>query len=237
MGSVVDSDDKMEQLTIKLDHAMDAELLRKYGSDYMRVLVTVNDTRLRSLDQIHKAFALFEDMARWWTSVTKEDMYEYMAMKYGQKYHTDPIHLSSATMSEANALIDMTLVFCFEHGVPFATKTWDSISDDYSFQKQCLLHRVCVIDMKPADFCHVDTVGMGNNRLKIDHSKHYVMSLCRYHHQQQHQKGIDWFINENHIKPIKLTRDELVNLGIMTYKQKTYFEEREEYLKTIGAIQ
>lgn len=237
MGSVVDSSDDFEQLKIKLDHAMNSELLRRYGGDDLRVMLTVNDSRGKTLDQLHKLWALFQDIANWWGGVTKEDMYEYMAYRYGKKYLTDPLHLSDASESEAAMMIDLVLEFCFEQGVPFATQTWDSISDDYSFQKQCLLHRVCVIDMKPADFCHVDTVGMGNNRLKIDHSKHYVMSCCRVHHSEQHNIGIDEFISKYHIKPIKLTRDELVDIGIMTYKQKTYFEEREEYLKTIGAIE
>lgn len=242
MATVTDHDDKYETLTLKLDSPLDKFTFEKYTGDKKRVMVTYQDSRMRTLDQIHKAWALFGDIAKFWgkdmaVEVTKEDMYEYFAFKYAEQYKTDPLHLSTASVSEAAILINMELDFCFKKGVEFSTKTWDAISDDYGFQMYCLKYRHCVICYEPADFCHVDTVGIGMNRGKVDHSKHLVMSCCRKHHIEQHTIGIKSFIDKYHIKPIKLTRSELVEMGIMTYKQAMYFREREEYLKQIGAIE
>ena len=93
--------------------------------------------------------------------------------------------------------------------MPFKTKTWDMIPNDYARQWFCLRFRKCVICGNPADLAHYEAVGMGRNRNRIDETKFRYMSLCRIHHVEQHTIGIESFVQKYHIVPVKLTADEL----------------------------
>ncbi|SUM32084.1 phi PV83 orf 19-like protein [Staphylococcus gallinarum] len=44
-----------------------------------------------------------------------------------------------------------------------------------------------------ADLAHYQAVGRGRNRNKIDHINNKVLALCRKHHTEQHQIGINTF--------------------------------------------
>jgi hypothetical protein len=77
------------------------------------------------------------------------------------------------------------------------------------------INRACWICGKHADIAHVEAVGAGRDRNKIDHTKHRFMALCRSHHNQQHVMGINSFMQRYHIKPIQLEKSDLKKLGVM----------------------
>ena len=119
----------------------------------------------------------------------------------------DEFSLSNCSVTVGNYMILTILEFLFQHDIPFETKTWDSIPNDFPRQMLCIKNKRCVICGKPADIAHYNAVGTGRNRNKINHVGMYIMTLCREHHTEQHKVGIKDFMNKYHIKPIKVTEE------------------------------
>ncbi len=78
----------------------------------------------------------------------------------------------------------------------------------------CLKYRKCCICGKHADVCHIEVVGMGRNRQKINHETFIFYAGCRQHHQEEHQIGTKNFLNKYQIKPVKLNVEERKKLNI-----------------------
>ncbi|MFD0897340.1 putative HNHc nuclease [Loigolactobacillus binensis] len=221
---------KDNRLVIDLDNPINPDVLAKLsGGVQPSVEVDIEDNRTITPEQRKKAFAMIGDIASWQGDLPQavEEMFKYFAMS---TFSEIPEHfsLSNCSVTTARLYIQLLLEFCFRWDVPFATKTWDAISSDFGTQMQCLKHRQCVICRKRAQYAHVETVGMGRNRHKIDHSQYHFMALCPIHHAEQHNIGIMTFIQRYHIKPIKLNYDQLVKLGIMRKGTAYYFKEQLE---------
>lgn len=217
-------------ITLELDEPIDLEQLIKFSGDlHPSVAVEIADNRVITPEQRKKAWALVKDIAEWQGDLPKvvEETFKYFAMSTYSEI-TEHFSLADCSITTARLYIELLLTFCFKWDIPFATKTWDAISSDYGTQKRCLKYRQCVICRKHAEYAHVETVGMGMNRKKIDHSKHHFMALCPIHHAEQHNLGINSFIARYHIKPIQLTYDELFKLGIMQKNRIFYFKEQLE---------
>lgn len=227
-GRLIKSQDN--RIMIDLDVPLDPDVLAKLsGGVQPSVEVDIEDNRVITPEQRKKAFAMIGDIASWQGDLPQavEELFKYYAMATFSEI-TEHFSLSNCSVTTARLYIQLLLEFCFRWDVPFATRTWDAISSDYGTQMQCLKHRQCVICRKRAQYAHVETVGMGRNRHKIDHSQHHFMALCPIHHAEQHNSGIMTFIQRYHIKPIKLNYDQLVNLGIMRKGTAYYFKEQLE---------
>ena len=112
------------------------------------------------------------------------------------------------------------LEFLFEENIPFRTKLWDSLPQDFPRQRLALIDLTCVLCGKPhADLAHYKAVGMGRNRHLIDERKMFFFTLCREHHQEQHRIGINNFMKKYHIRPIKLSDEDLIRFKILTKKR------------------
>ena len=143
---------------------------------------------------------------------------------YYAKTGADSFSMSNCDMTTANQFLTFILDFCFEWDIPFRTKLWDSIPTDYHLAVQCLRYRKCVICGKPAEIAHYTAVG-NRKRNRTDHRKFSFMSLCHDHHFQQHQMGVKSFVIKYHIKPIRLSDDDLIRLHIMTRKRMNEIDE------------
>ena len=199
--------------------------------------VEISDNRKASYEQVQKCWAMFHDIGSY-LGYTDEEIHLLTLYWFSQKNGLDEnLRLSTSNMSDTQSFIAYLIEFCFDKEIPFSDKSWAEIPQEFNKQWWCMKKRECVLCGEHADYAHVETVGMGNDRSKIDHSKYHFMALCRKHHTEQHQMGIESFIRKYHIKPISLTREQCVELGIMSYKSKAFFEERENYLRKIGAIE
>lgn len=224
------SQDGMD-ITVHLKQPFNASLAYKLsGGVTPTIALKVADNRIISPEQRAKAWILINEIAKWQgmrrDSKEVEEFMKQLAMSEHAEI-TEHFSLSNCSVTVARLFIETLLTFCFENDVPFATKVWDAISNDYFAQKKCLEHRECVICRRRAQYAHVETVGMGMSRKKIDHSKHRFMALCAIHHSEQHTIGINTFISKHHIKPISLNYDELVKLGIMQRGNAYWFKEQQ----------
>lgn len=220
-------------LSIEIEPGTDIRTIKRYGRGLAKV--EIDDGRLRTIAQLRKAHALFADIAED-KAMTVPEVKDLMRAYYFAKHRKEMPSEAVSSVTEQHDFIEITLDFCFIENVPFATKTWDSIREDFGVQFRCLMNRECVICRQRADYCHVETVGAGNNRDHIDHSKHHFMSLCRRHHNRQHDLGIWTFIEREHIKPIKLTDEQCVELGIESKKTMYYYREMEQQLILRGEL-
>ena len=197
-----------KQVLITLDDEIDMyKVQRLSGGKKPTVELDISDGRRITPSQRKKIYALINDLCEY-----TGDVPEYWKEKFKFMVETifgiDEFSLSDCSVTVGNYMILTILEFLFQHDIPFRTKTWDSIPDWFPKQMLCLKKKICVICGKPgADIAHVQTVGMGRNRTKINHTGMYIMSLCREHHTLQHTIGLTTFMETFHIKPIKVTEE------------------------------
>ncbi|MEY2374574.1 putative HNHc nuclease [Lentilactobacillus buchneri] len=216
---------KGDELTIKLDDKLNMHRLRKFADNKEPTIqIDIDDGRHISPDQRKKIFAMLRDMAMY-IGYDIRDMEQWMKYFYYAKTGAESFSMSDCSMDQANKFLTFILDFCFENGIPFKTKTWDSIPDTYPKAIQCLRHRQCVICGKlHSDIDHFTPVGNRSRQL-VDHRKLYFECLCREHHMERHRIGAKSFIEKYHIRPIKLSEDDLIALHIMTRKRMDEIDE------------
>lgn len=201
------------KVEIELEDDFDFSKVEKFANGKQPVVeLKINDGRTISPDQRKKIYALINDLCEY-----TGDVPEYWKEKFKFMVETifgiDEFSLSDCSVTVGNYMILTILEFLFQHDIPFRTKTWDSIPNDFPKQMLCIKNRRCVICGKPADRAHVFAVGMGRNRNKIHNRNNYVMTLCREHHQEQHNGDEMEFIKKYHIKPIKVTEEVAKEIG------------------------
>ena len=117
-----------------------------------------------------------------------------------------------------NKLLEIVIDFMFEFDVPFA-KGYELLPKEESwYLYQCCKHRKCAVCGIHSDIHHIDTVGSGNNRNKVDHTKKRVISVCRKHHVEAHTIGDERFLHKYHLNGIYLSYDDFKRLGLMSQK-------------------
>lgn len=181
--------------------------------------LTIDDNRHISRDQQKKIFALIDDLCNYTGDDPKRWENEFK-WRVQVTFGLDEFSLSNCSMTVGNYMILTILDFLFAENIPFRTKLWDSLPQDFPRQRLALKNRTCVICGRPhADLAHYKAVGMGRNRHKIDERKMYFMTLCREHHQEQHNIGIKKFMQKYHLKPLRLSDDDIIRFKILTKKR------------------
>lgn len=179
----------------------------------------IDDNRHISRDQQKKIFALIDDLCNYTGDEPKRWENEFK-WRVQVTFGLDEFSLSNCSMTVGNYMILTILDFLFAENIPFRTKLWDSLPQDFPRQRLALKNRTCVICGRPhADLAHYKAVGMGRNRHKIDERKMYFMTLCREHHQEQHNIGIKEFMQKYHLKPLRLSDDDIIRFKILTKKR------------------
>lgn len=162
--------------------------------------------------QRRKIFALVKDIEA--HTGQPMDYMRHMFIEYVRTYYgyDKRISLSDCTRTQASQIIEVTLDWIFHNDIPLAYKTSDLLKQDKSFLYWSTVNRNCVICGKPhSDLAHRYAVGKGRNRDKINHVGNQVLALCRTHHNEQHQIGMDTFNNKYHLIDSWVDVDERLN--------------------------
>lgn len=209
-----------KRITIELDEDFDSfKAMRLSEGQQPSVELTIDDKRHISPEQRKKIWALINDFCNYTGDVPK-DIEERFKWQVQMIFGIDHFSLSDCSKTVGNYMILTILDFMFREDIPFRTKIWDSLDSDYLRAILSIRDRCCVICGRPhADLCHYKAVGIGRNRHKIDERKMMFMSMCRIHHQEQHRIGIQSFLLKYHIKPIRLTDDQLIKYHILGKKR------------------
>ncbi|WP_449126367.1 putative HNHc nuclease [Staphylococcus chromogenes] len=172
---------------------------------------TVIDPNSITGKQRRKIFALCNDIEQH-TGQPREyirSMFmDYVAFVEGY----DSLSLSNCTRTQANQVIEVILDWVFHNDIPLNYKTSDLLKQDKSFLYWSTVNRNCVICGKPhSDLAHRYAVGRGRDRAKINHYGNQVLALCREHHTEQHNIGMDSFNDKYHLYDSWVDVDERLN--------------------------
>ena len=161
--------------------------------------------------QRRKIFALVNDIEAH-TGMPREYM-RSMFMDYSSLVHgyEERLSLASCSKQQASAIIEVIILWTFEHAIPLNYKTSDLLKEDKSFLYMTVVKRKCAICGKHAELAHRYAIGRGRNRNKMDHYGNQVLGLCSSHHREQHQIGIDSFNKKYHLENSWVDVNEKIN--------------------------
>lgn len=205
-------------MMLDLQEALNIERLKTFyfGYDGKRMAeIKILDPRQFTPQQRIFVFALMNDIFRHFGEpVESQQIYFYS--KYegitGEKISLKDI--STNSVDDVNLLIEIIIDFVLENNVPLKEghEILPANMEYYLFK--CCSTRTCCVCSKKADIHHVDVVGMGNNRRKIDNTGRRFMALCREHHQEIHKIGSQAFSKKYHVAGIKLNEETRRRLNI-----------------------
>lgn len=197
-----------------LDDLDIAEVKRNAGNERITANIEFYNKDMITDDQRKKIFALVNDICEY-TGYVNDEMYVKMKFYYMAYSGCDVFSISrnGVTKEFASRFIEFIIEWCFQMDIPFLNREYQLSSDESRTLFIYLKYRSCfVCGRQHSDVAHVNAVGMGRNRKTIDHSKHHFMCLCRQHHQEQHQIGIETFLKKHHLATIKLNEQQIKEL-------------------------
>ena len=160
------------------------------------------DSRPLSDKQRKMCYALIHAIAEWSGSTTEDIKTAFKLEFWADKVDTlaDKIFsLSNAPMSLVADFQRFLVEFIVSNGVPVKRPLREYVDDVEHYTYMCLIHKVCAVCGRRAELHHLDAVGMGNDRTKVEHLGREVMSLCRQHHSEFHAVGKIDFLNKYHL--------------------------------------
>lgn len=171
---------------------------------YLEVQVGLPDGRKISPEQRRKAYALMGEIAEA-VGYTKDEIKDVMkhdfVANHLEQLEKELFSLANCDMTTAREYINYLIDFILRHDIPTHVPLQELADDIDKYVYACLIRKKCVICQAKADFHHVDTVGMGNNRNKVDHIGRECLPLCRMHHTEIHSIGNNAFFDRYHIRP------------------------------------
>ncbi|WP_427707692.1 putative HNHc nuclease [Staphylococcus parequorum] len=181
--------------------------------------VVVNDPYKITGKQRRKIFAMVRDIYEYYGQPM--DYLRYMFQKQLEFLNGyEPISLSNCKRRQASELIQLILDFIFDNNIPMRIATSTLMTNDKYFLYKSTINRKCVICGAPnSDLAHYQAVGRGRNRNKINHYGNKVLALCRKHHNQQHDMGMNSFNNLHHLENSWVDVDDKLNSMLRGEKQ------------------
>lgn len=152
--------------------------------------------------QRKKIYAILRDIADY-TGYLPEECKEHMKYYHMQKKDCEYFSLKECSMTTAREFINTLIDFSLKNGIEIHGNMLDRTDDINTYLMQCLKYRKCCVCGRESEVHHVDTIGMGNDRRKVDDSKKRVMALCRKHHTIYHQIGYEKFYYMYHVYGIE----------------------------------
>lgn len=169
--------------------------------------IRFDDGRTISAAQRKKAYATIRDISDY-TGYLPEQQKEWLKYLHIERTGADYLSLSDCTMDEAREFINTILEYAIEEGIPLSDLAINRTDDIGRYLYYCIKYKKCCICGRPGEIHHVDTIGMGNDRRKLDDSDHRKMCLCRNHHTIAHSRGMAAFEKMYHVYGI-IVKDNL----------------------------
>ena len=166
----------------------------------------LDDGRHISAAQRKKIYATVRDIADF-TGYLPEEEKEWMKYLHIIRTGGEYFSLSTCSMDTAREFINTILEYVIEHGIPLSEPGVDRTDDIGKYLYYCLKHKKCAVCGKSGEIHHVDAIGMGRNRRKVDDSSCCKICLCRMHHTIAHQRGMKAFEQMYHVYGIVIKAD------------------------------
>ena len=150
-------------------------------------------------------YALFEDFARW-QGDDKEGVKKSLKKRFREVREKGEFSLANCTKELASEFIDWLVQVGINAGVNFSESPAEYYAEHDQLEKYmqiCINQKKCCICGADGEIHHVDTIGMGNDRNKVDDSNKRKIALCREHHTEAHNIGWDSFKEKYHVEGVK----------------------------------
>lgn len=177
------------------------------------------DKKMITPEQRRHYFALVGDISEFTgypqDSVDAKLKYDFMLEKQLDEYPS--VATNAMTTATASKLIEYVILFCIDNDIPFRKQQFYLTTDTNKMLYALTMKRLCMVCGKPNSDIHHATnlVGMGGNRKIHDHWNSTFMCLCREHHTEIHTRGTEAFCKDYYVKPLKLSKSDLKQLGVM----------------------
>lgn len=207
-------------MTIDIPEGFDIAEIRRKTLDGMLAVDFYEKAKITA-EQRKLIFALLGDIADH-TGYTDEEMHVKMKYYYMAAIGCEAFSLARNKVSKefASQYIEFIIEWCLWNDVPFEYREYHLSADINRTLFIYMKYRSCfVCGQKNSQVAHVEAIGSGRNRNKIDHRKHHFMCLCDKHHREQHTIGIDTFMKKHLMAPVKLDEATILSLKLMSRKQ------------------
>lgn len=188
-------------LMIRAPYSNTERMIRR---EYEEVEIGLRDGRRITPEQRRKAYALMGEIAEW-AGYEPEEIKEVMKYEFRKKIvkalDRDLFSLSTCDVTTARGFISYLIDFILRNDVPTHVPLGDLADDIDRYVYCCLIRKKCAVCGAKADLHHIDRVGMGNDRTKVDHIGRRCLPLCRVHHEELHGIGDEAFMALHHLKP------------------------------------
>ena len=149
-------------------------------------------------NQRKKIYATIRDIANYYGD-SVDSMKEIMKSQFLQESQWDDFSLSNCSSELASEFINFLINFSFENGVPMSEHPLKRTDDIERYLAACLRHRICCVCGQPGEVHHVEAIGMGRDRRYVDDSDSRKICLCREHHAEAHNLGVNEFEDKYHV--------------------------------------
>ena len=183
-------------------------LLRQYHE----CTIILQDGRTITPKQRAACYALLGEIDEYVNGIRseagREEQKNFLKLDFMLKRMTDAerrmFSLSDCSVTTARAFIDFLIEFIIANDIPVRFSLAEKAEDIGQYVYACLVHKKCAVCGRHADLHHVDAVGMGNDRNKVNHIGRKCLPLCREHHSLWHQMGGDSFFERYHLEPVRI---------------------------------
>lgn len=181
---------------INLQESIESKRMRKCG-------IWLEDGRSITSEQRKKAYATISDISTW-TGYLPEEQKEWLKYLHISKTGCNYFSLSDCSIDTAREFINTIIEYALQNGIPLKDLGINRTDDIGKYLYYCLKYRKCAVcGANNSDLHHVDTIGMGNDRTKVDDSEYRKICLCRKHHNEAHNIGMSEFENKYKVYGIK----------------------------------
>ena len=167
--------------------------------------VGFRDGRTISPEQRRKAWALMTDLSRY-IGCRKEDVYDDARhdwlMNRQEELNQQAFRLSQASITQAREFIGYLIDLILRLGCPVSRPLYEMAEDIPRYVYRCAMEGQCCVCQRKAEIHHLDRVGMGRSRKRLEHIGLRCLPLCRMHHMEAHQHGDGPLMAKYHLESI-----------------------------------
>lgn len=191
---------------------------RRYNGKYYAVLDIYDPDSVTDLQRKHY-YALIGDYSEY-TGVpldASDAYFKYQFMIENDLDEFPSVGRGRMDKTTASVLLEYLITYFIHHDVPFRKQQFYLTTDASKMNFSLIMKRMCNVCGKPQSDIHHATnlVGIGNKRANHNHVDSTYLCLCREHHISAHSMGLEEFCQRHHLKPIKLTEENLKEIGVM----------------------
>lgn len=218
----IKEDDEGTNLIIHIPKQIGNKMQRYSNNGAVKCLVYFDDKRRLSIDQMKKIYAILGDISLH-TGHTIEELKIIfkvdMIRKFGINYFSlSPYNETACSMEIARLMINMLIDFCFTYDIGTRDTLLVETDDIDIYLYLAMKYKKCALCQKDGEIHHVDAIGMGRDRKKVDDIDHRKICLCREHHTEAHNSGVDSFFERYHLYGIYFDEDNIKEWDELDYK-------------------